>query len=91
MYNDNKLVELSKEWLKYHIKDKNIETIEILPQFTSYGLVVWLYVINDDGTEDELPCLTIPMVTELLSGKNPKNINNKYLKGEKTEKIINIA
>ena len=80
MYNDDKLVELSKEWLKYHSKDIDIETIEILPQLTSYGLVVWFYIIKENEPDEELPCLTIPMVTELLSGKNPKNVKNKYLK-----------
>lgn len=77
---DEKLIELSKEWLKYHIKDRNIETIEILPQLTSYGLVVWFYIIKEDGSDEELPCLTVPMVTELLSGKNPKN---EYLSNER--------
>ena len=67
--------ELAKQWLIYR-RNGDIEGIEITPQQTQAGLVVWFY---DEKTEKDLPYfLTVPMVQELLAGKNPKKIKNKY-------------
>lgn len=69
------IIELATEWLSYRRKG-DISGIEILPQQTHVGLVVWFY---DEITWEDLPYfLTIPMVTELLSGKNPKKVRNEY-------------
>lgn len=75
---ENKLdiITLAKEWLSYNRKG-DIEGIEILPQKTSFGLVVWFYW--EDTWEDLPYFLTIPMVLELLEGKNPKKVKNQYL------------
>lgn len=69
------IVELAKEWLSYNRKG-NIAGIEILPQKTSFGLVVWFYF--EDTWEDLPYFLTIPMVNELLEGKNVKKVKNEY-------------
>jgi len=69
--------ELSKEWL-IEKRNGDIEGIEILPQITSKGLVVWYYW---EETGIDLPYfLTVPMVESLLSGKNPKKVKNEYIK-----------
>lgn len=71
------IVELAREWLSYNRKG-NIEGIEIQPQKTSFGLVVWFY---DEETWEDFPYfLTVPMVQSLLEGKNPKKVKNEYLR-----------
>jgi hypothetical protein len=69
------LIELAKNWLIAR-RNGDIAGIEILPQRTSAGMVVWFYW---EETWEDLPYfLTVPMVEELLTGKNPKNVKNKY-------------
>jgi len=59
-----------KEWLSYHIKD--VESIEILPQMTSQGLVINFY---DKDTWEDLPfLLNTKMVKQIQSGKNIKKV-----------------
>lgn len=70
------ITELSRQWLM--AKRGNTDGVEILPQQTVQGLVVWFYF--EDTLEDLPYFLTVPMVNELLEGKNPKNVKNKYLK-----------
>lgn len=66
---------LALEWLKYRLKNE-VEGIEILPQLTSAGMVVWFYY---EETLKDLPFfLTVPMCEELLSGKNPKRVKNNF-------------
>lgn len=67
--------ELAKEWLVNRTSG-NIEGIEILPQQTQAGLVVWFYY--EESGEDLPYFLTVPMVNDLLTGKNPKSVKNKY-------------
>ena len=76
MVNETLIVtNLARKWLYERLKGKT-QGIEVLPQQTSYGLVVWFY---DEETWEDLPFfLTAPMVDELLSGKNPKRVKNKY-------------
>lgn len=67
---------LAKLWLSAR-RNGDIAGIEVLPHKTSMGLVVYFY---DEETWVDLPYfLTVPMVAELLEGKNPKNVKNKYL------------
>ena len=68
---------LAEEWLMSRRKG-DISGIEILPQQTSAGLVVWFYF--EDTWEDLPYFLTVPMVEKLLSGKNPKRVKNEYRK-----------
>lgn len=69
------LIELATKWLIAR-RNGDIAGIEILPQRTSAGMVVWFYW---EETLEDLPYfLTVPMVEELLTGKNPKNVKNKY-------------
>lgn len=76
------IIELSKEWLLS--RNDSIEGIEILPQETSRGLIVWFYY---EDTWMDLPYfLTISMVKSLLEGKNPKKVINEYLKIKNQEK-----
>ena len=76
------ITELAKEWLILRRKG-DIEGIEILPRQTSYGLVVWFYF---EETGIDLPYfLTVPMVKELLEGKNPKKVKNEYTAQRKQE------
>lgn len=71
--------ELATEWLLAR-RNGDIEGIEILTQITSKGLVVWYYW---EETGIDLPYfLTVPMVEELLSGKNPKKVRNEYLRNK---------
>jgi hypothetical protein len=71
------IIELAKEWLLAR-RNGDINKIEILPQATSKGLVVWYYW---EETGIDLPYfLTVPMVEILLNGKNPKKVKNEYLK-----------
>lgn len=75
------LEEKAKEWLSYNRKG-DIAGIEIQIFKSSFGLVVYFY---DEETWVDLPYfLTVPMVNELLDGKNPKKIKNQYLQ-RKTE------
>jgi len=69
------IIELARQWLA-HRKTDGIEGIEILPQQTSNGQVVWFYY--EDTFEDLPYFLTIPMVKELMEGKNPKKVRNEY-------------
>lgn len=69
------IIELSKQWLIARRKG-DIEGIEILPQQVQQGLVVWFYY--EESGEDLPYFLTIPMVKELMEGKNPKRVRNKY-------------
>jgi hypothetical protein len=71
------IIELAKEWLIAR-RNGDINGIEILPQQTSVGMVVWFYW---EETGEDLPYfLTVPMVESLLSGvKKPKNIINEFL------------
>lgn len=79
---NEKIVELAKEWLSYNFKG-NVENIEILPFKTSHGLVVYFY---DSDTWEDLPFfLTIPMVNELLEGKNIKKVKNQYNKKQSND------
>lgn len=76
MVNETLIVtNLARKWLYERLKGQT-QGIEVLPQQTSYGLVVWFY--NEETWEDLPFFLTIPMVDELLSGKNPKRVKNKY-------------
>lgn len=69
------IIDLATQWLTARRKG-DTEGIEVLPQQTSTGLVVWFYY---EETLEDLPYfLTIPMVKELLDGKNPKKVINKY-------------
>jgi hypothetical protein len=75
------IIELSREWLISRRGDDI--GIEILPQQTCVGLVVWFQY---EETGEDLPYfLTVPMVESLLSGKNPKKVKNEY------EKIISTS
>lgn len=71
------IIELAKQWLSSRRND-DISGIEILPQPTSSGLVVWFYF--EDTLEDLPYFLTVPMVKQLLEGKNPKKVKNEYIK-----------
>ena len=73
------ILELSKQWLIAR-KNGDISGIEILPQQTSSGLIVWFYF--EDTWEDLPYFLTIPMVKELSEGKIPKKVKNEYIKRE---------
>lgn len=75
MAKETLITDLARKWLHERLKGQT-EGIEVLPQQTSYGLVVWFY--NEETWEDLPFFLTVPMVDELLSGKNPKRIKNKY-------------
>ena len=66
---------LARRWLHYRLKG-HTQGIEVMPQQTSYGLVVWFYC--EDTLEDLPFFLTVPMTEELLKGKNPKRVKNKY-------------
>lgn len=66
-----------KEWLSYNRKG-DIKGIEILPQITSVGKIVWFY--NEETWEDLPYFLTVPMVKKLDEGKNPKKVKNEYNK-----------
>jgi hypothetical protein len=69
------IIEKALEWLTARRKG-DIDGIEVLPQKTANGLVVWFY---EEDTWEDLPYfLTIPMVEELMNGKNPKKVRNKY-------------
>lgn len=75
------LVELAIEWLAYNRKG-DVAGIEVLPHKTSMGLIVFFYF---EDTWIDLPYfLTVPMVMELLAGKNPKKVKNEYLKRVET-------
>jgi len=68
------LEEKAREWLAYNRKG-DVAGIEIL--IPKGGNVVYFY---DEETWADLPfMLTIPMVNELLAGKNPKKVKNQYL------------
>jgi len=69
------IIELARQWLEYNRKG-DIAGIEIMPFKTSFGLVVYFYW---EETWEDLPYfLTIPMVSELMDGKNPKKVKNQY-------------
>lgn len=69
------IIELARQWLTAR-RNGDVEGIEILPQQTSNGLVVWYYW---EETWEDLPYfLTVPMVKDLLGGKNPKKVRNEY-------------
>ena len=68
---------LAKEWLEYNRRG-DIQGIEILPMKTPFGQVVYFYF--EESGEDLPYFLTVPMVAELLEGRNPKKVKNKYLK-----------
>jgi hypothetical protein len=69
--------ELAQKWLE-HKRRGDVDGIEILPQQTHVGLVVWFYW---GETGEDLPYfLTVPMVSKLLDGKNPKRVKNEYEK-----------
>jgi hypothetical protein len=71
------ILELASAWLNAR-RNGDITGIEILPQQTSAGLVVWFYW---EDTWVDLPYfLTVPMVQSLLEGKNPKKVRNEYLR-----------
>lgn len=72
---DKNIEELALKWLKNHTRG-NTEGIEILPQNTSSGLVVWFY--DSETWEDKDYFLTVPMVNDLLEGKSPRKVTNKY-------------
>lgn len=75
------LEEKAREWLAYNRKG-DIAGIEIQIFKSSFGLVVYFY---DEETWIDLPYfLTVPMVNELLEGKNPKKVKNQYFQ-RKTE------
>ena len=82
------ITELTKEWLSYNRKG-DIEGIELLPHQTSQGLVVYFYF---EETWEDLPYfLTVPMVKELLDGKNPKKVKNEYRTKKETSVVpLNI-
>lgn len=69
------IIELSKQWLIERRKG-DIGGIEILPQQVQQGLVVWFYY--EESWEDLPYFLTVPMVKELIEGKKPKRVFNKY-------------
>jgi hypothetical protein len=78
-----KIVDLAKEWLDYNRKG-DVAGIEILPQQTAQGLIVWFYY---EETLEDLPYfLTVPMVKEFQEGKNPKKVKNQYLQRRTDEK-----
>lgn len=63
--------------INWHLINKGeMSNIDILPQQTCAGLVVWFYY--KDSLQDCQYFLTVPMVKELLTGKNPKKVFNKY-------------
>lgn len=69
--------ELALKWLTAR-RNGDITGIEILPQQTSAGAVVWFY---DEETWEDLPYfLTVPMVEKLVSGTNPKRVKNEFRK-----------
>lgn len=69
------IIEKALEWLSYNRKG-DVAGIEILPQQTCAGLVVWFYW---EETGIDLPYfLTVPMVKALQEGKNPKKVKNEY-------------
>lgn len=71
------IVEKAIEWLSYNRKG-DIDGIEVLPHQTVQGLVVYFYY---EETWADLPYfLTVPMVKDLLAGKNPKKVKNEYLR-----------
>ena len=81
------IIELAKEWLMEK-RNGDIEGIEILPQLTTAGTVIWFY---DEKTLIDLPYfLTIPMVKSLLNGKLPKNVINEYLKNTQCNQINQV-
>lgn len=65
--------ELAYKWLK-HKRRGDIEGIEVLPQVTCAGLVVWFYW--EETGEDLDYFLTVPMVKELQEGKSPRKVTN---------------
>lgn len=71
------VVVLAQLWLSCR-RNGEVDGIEILPQLTAAGLVVWFYWA--DSFEDLPYFLTVPMVQSLLEGKNPKKVRNEYLK-----------
>ncbi len=66
--------ELAKKWL--HLNYQYPDVVEVLPMQTTYGLVVYFY--NKNTGKDYDWFLTIPMVQDLLNGRNPKKVKNKY-------------
>jgi hypothetical protein len=69
------LISLATSWLLSQ-NIESIDGIEILPQQTSVGMVVWFYYTE---TGEDLPhFLTVSMVQSLLDGKNPKKIKNEF-------------
>lgn len=73
----NQLIELAKQWLSHKTKG-DVNGIEILPQQTSYGLVVWFYY--EQTLKDLEYFLTVPMVRDLLDGVNPKKVKNEFVR-----------
>lgn len=77
MEKNNTLISLAAEWLSFNRKG-DIAGIEIMPFKTTWGMIVYFYY---EETWEDLPYfLTVPMVEELLAGKNPKKVKNNYLK-----------
>jgi len=67
--------ELAYKWLK-HKRRGDTNGIEILPQVTCAGLVVWFYW--EKTGEDLEYFLTVPMVKELQEGKSPRKVTNRW-------------
>jgi len=65
----------AREWLAYNRKGE-VAGIEVQIFKSSFGIVVYFY---DEETWADLPYfLTVPMVNELMEGKNPKKVKNQY-------------
>ncbi len=69
---EDKLLELAKQWV---LNRNYANELEILPFQTSMGLVIFFY---DAVTWADVFMMTVPMVKELIEGKNPKKIKNNY-------------
>ena len=63
------------EWLSYNLKDYN--NYDCFQHISPLGLIVCFY--DKETWEDLDLILTVPMVEELLKGKSPKKIKNKYI------------